>query len=82
MTLQFGVETNSVRTKGETNKRYGYMPDRGESFVAPPASYSSYGFVVDNVMYAQGSHSVLNRIENKLSEYATAECILMMTVMS
>lgn len=72
MTLQFGVETNSVRTKGETNKRYGYMPDRGESFVAPPASYSSYGFVVDNVMYAQGSHSVLNRIENKLSEYATA----------
>ena len=39
VTLQLGIETNSTETKGETNKRYGYMPDRGESFATPPAIY-------------------------------------------
>ena len=37
LVLQLGIETNSTKTKGETNTRYGYMPTRGESFVLPPA---------------------------------------------
>lgn len=45
MTLQFGIETNSVKTKGESNSRYGYMPDKGETFAAPPSSYL-YGGVI------------------------------------
>ena len=74
MTLQLGIETNSVKTKGETNTRYGYMPDRGETFASPPATYinESFGGEQDNVMYSQGNHTVLNTVENKLSEYGSA----------
>lgn len=32
ITLQAGIETNSSKTKGESNTRWGYMPDRGETF--------------------------------------------------
>ncbi len=72
MTLQFGIETNSVKTKGESNSRYGYMPDKGETFAAPPSSYL-YGGVnpTDNKEILSGEHTVLNRIENKLSEFGT-----------
>ena len=73
MTLQLGLETNSVETKGETNARYGYMPDRGETFAAPPASYLYNGETeTDNQAYAQGSHTVVNRVENTLSGYGMA----------
>ena len=73
VTLQVGIETNSVKTKGETNTRYGYMPDRGETFAVPPAQYlNSWGTTTDNTEIAQGMHSVLNRVDNKLSEYGMA----------
>ena len=73
LTLQLGIETNSVKTKGESNARYGYMPERGETFAVPPAEYSYGGiFSEDNTDIAQGSHSVLNRVDNKLSEYGMA----------
>lgn len=73
MVLQVGIETNSVKTKGETNKRYGYLPMRGESFATPPSSYTnSAGYERDNADIVNGTHTVINRIENSLSEYGTA----------
>lgn len=75
VTLQLGIETNSVKTKGESNTRYGYMADRGESFATPPATYWNFGYTdydYSNTTYAQGAHNVVNRIENELSEYASA----------
>ena len=74
MTLQVGVETNSVKTEGETDTQYGYLPDRGETFSMPPLQYWNYTSVdyEDNPVYAQGDHTVLNGVENKLSEYGMA----------
>ena len=74
MTLQVGVETNSTRTKGESTLRYGYMPDRGESFAMPPASYMNNSglWENDNSEMLWGSQSVVNRLQNELSEFAMA----------
>lgn len=74
LTLQLGIETNSMKTKGETSKRYGYLPERGETFATPPATYLNNGLgnPLDNASVAQGAASVVNRIENELSEYASA----------
>lgn len=72
-TLQLGLETTSSKTEGETNVRYGYMPDRGETFATPPATYLYAGVVeYDNTLIAQGSHTILNRISNTLSTYGSA----------
>lgn len=75
VTLQLGIETNSVKTKGHSSSRNGYMPDRGESFATPPSSYLDHGdpdYEIDNNNYVRGSFSVVNRVENELSEYASA----------
>ena len=73
ITLQLGIETNSTKTKGASNKRYGYMPDRGESFATPPATYYwDMSIERDNKDVVSGEHSIVNRIENSLSEFATA----------
>ncbi|WP_231932290.1 MULTISPECIES: SusC/RagA family TonB-linked outer membrane protein [Butyricimonas] len=75
MTLQLGIETNSSKTRGSTAKRYGYLRDRGETFVNLPMTYkdlySSGNDPIDNDL-AQGEATVLNKIDNKLSEYISA----------
>ena len=73
MTLQFGVETNSIKTQGNTMTRYGYLPGRGETFVTPPLTYlDSYGYETGNEDIMNGDASVVNRKENFLSEYFSA----------
>lgn len=73
VTLQFGIETNAVKTKGGTTKRYGYLPNRGKTFATPPASFMRYGLTVtDNTTYIRGEQTVVDRQENELSEYASA----------
>ena len=73
MTLQLGIETNSLKTEGQTDAQYGYLPDRGETFSMPPLQYYSLLHLdYQNNAYARGSHAVLNRVENKVSEYGMA----------
>ena len=49
------------------------MPDRGESFATPPATYYwDMSIERDNKDVVSGEHSIVNRIENSLSEFATA----------
>ena len=70
MTLQLGIETNSTKTRGTTGKRYGYLKDRGETFIKLPLTYSDLaweGDLLDNDL-AQGEATVLNKIDNKLSD--------------
>lgn len=73
LTLQLGIETNSTKTRGTTGKRYGYLKDRGETFIKLPLTYSDLaweGDLLDNDL-AQGEATVLNKIDNKLSEYVS-----------
>lgn len=74
--LQVGIETNSVKSKGGANKRYGYLPDRGETFATPPITYLSYGSETSNSDIVNGSSSVVNRKENALSEYMSVALYL------
>lgn len=71
-TFQLGIETNSVKTKGDSNKRYGYLPDRGETFATPPLVYIFQGNETINNEIANGAASVINRRNNSLSEYMSA----------
>ncbi len=73
MTLQVGIETNALKTKGNTLKRYGYLPHRGETFTIPPSFFeNSQGERLDNSVYVNGGTQVINRVDNKLSEYMLA----------
>lgn len=72
VTFQLGVETNSIQNKGGYNKRYGYLPDRGETFATPPLIYYERGEAVTNTAIANGAASVVNRKDNALSEYLSA----------
>lgn len=73
VTLQLGTEMNSVQMKGGSNKRYGYLPDRGETFAYLPATFLNGGtHVKDNKDIAQGYTTVINRVENSLSGYGLA----------
>ncbi|WP_286137603.1 TonB-dependent receptor domain-containing protein [Gabonibacter massiliensis] len=64
-----GVETNSTKTTGGTNLKYGYLKDRGETFVNIPFMIY-YGMDMENSEYAYGKTTVLNRKNNLLSVYA------------
>lgn len=73
LTAQLGIETNSTRTKGDTNKRYGYLRDRGETFAELPLTY--YDPTTENTYdnpFVRGEGTVLNKKNNKLSEYLSA----------
>lgn len=72
MTLQLGIETNAMRTKGNSTKRYGYLPDRGETFTVPPSFFESEHGMLDNSVYVSGDAKIINRVDNKLSEYVSA----------
>ena len=74
VTLQLGIETNSVKIGGESASRYGYLPDRGEGFATPPATYYNYGGYseTDNTSVVRGEWSVVNKKDNKLSGYGMA----------
>lgn len=73
LTAQIGIETNSTRTKGNTNTRYGYLRDRGETFAELPLTYydPSLDETEDNP-FVRGAGTVLNKTNNKLSEYLSA----------
>ncbi len=72
ITLQVGIETNSVKTKGQSESRYGYMPSRGETFVDPPLYYTHYSSGERENDYAQGYSEITNRLQNDLSWYGSA----------
>ena len=76
ITAQVGIETNSVKTDGRSMGRWGYMPDRGQTFVRPPDKYedsfSQAGFWVNyNSSKLYGSSSITDLLNNSVSEYGS-----------
>ena len=41
LVAQLGIESYAVKTKGNSTARYGYLYNRGETFVNPPMTYYS-----------------------------------------
>ena len=73
VTLQLGIETNTTKTEGGNNARWGYLRGRGETFATPPTTYLYLGInQEDNSSYVNGSSKVVNKVDNKLSEYLSA----------
>lgn len=70
LVAQLGIETNATKTRGNSVTRYGYLRDRGETFASLPLSYyiPSLDATYDNDL-ARGAETILNKINNKLSEY-------------
>lgn len=71
ITAQIGIETNTVKTRGTTSKRYGYLKDRGETFANLPIQYIDLIWnEPEENPFVRGESTVLNKVNNKLSEYA------------
>lgn len=64
LNLMLGVEVGSNKQDGSSHTTYGYMPDRGETFVDVPSHIGSY----DNP-YARVSPKIINSLSNTLSYY-------------
>ncbi|MCD8186097.1 MAG: hypothetical protein LUD68_06495 [Rikenellaceae bacterium] len=78
LSLQLGVEVRSARMEGQTNKRYGYLRYRGESYAPLPENVTTdiSGFNINRSLHEEmrtGSR-IVNRKNNYLSEYFTAVC--------
>lgn len=75
ITSQLGVELSSTRLKGNQNTRYGYMPDRGETFAEVPTHYYKYGNMSndpqENLLLDEMRRAryVMNRENNLFSTY-------------
>ena len=70
LVAQVGIETNAVKTKGNTMARYGYLYNRGETFAKLPLTYydPTFDATQDNDL-VYGSAQIINKVNNKLSEY-------------
>lgn len=72
LTAQIGIESNSIKTKGNNNLRYGYLKDRGETFANLPTNYLDLIWnEPEENPFVRGSLSMLNKVTNKVSEYAS-----------
>lgn len=67
--LMGGVEVSSNKREGYSHTAYGYMPDRGETFIDVPLKIEYLGEIRDNSEYANLRPVLTNSIENTLSYY-------------
>ena len=70
LVAQVGIESNAVKTKGNSMGRYGYLYNRGETFAKLPLTY--YDPVMEKTEdndLVYGSAEIINKVSNKLSEY-------------
>jgi TonB-linked SusC/RagA family outer membrane protein len=70
--VMVGQEIRSVKYDGLSQTNYGYLPDRGQSFVQIPLTISAAGLVSQNPLYANTSPIITNRISNYVSYFGTA----------
>lgn len=71
ITLMGGLEVSSNKREGYAHTAYGYMPDRGESFIDVPQMILWFGEMRPNKEYANLRPILTNGIENTLSYYLT-----------
>ena len=71
VSLMFGHEVRSTKTKGYSLTAYGYMPDRGKIFVnLPPTTSTGYPITVNE--YLRTVPTLTDTKSNYLSWYVTA----------
>lgn len=66
-----GCEARSNKYNGYSQTNWGYMPDRGKTFVHVPLSYKIQGNEHDNSNYARTIPRVTDRLSNYISYYFT-----------
>lgn len=71
--VMVGQEMRSSKYDGLNQTNYGYLPDRGKSFVQIPLTYTtSAGGVVANTLYQNTIPVITDRLSNYLSYFGTA----------
>lgn len=67
-----GMEMRSAATDGHSHTSYGYMPERGETFVqVPPTIVSGNGGVQQNPLLKNGGTRVTKSLGNSMGYYAS-----------
>lgn len=72
LNVMVGQEIRSSKYDGLNQSNYGYLPDRGQSFVQIPMTYNGAAGATTNTLYASMIPSITNRISNYLSYFGTA----------
>lgn len=72
LSVMVGQEIRSSKYDGLTQTNYGYMPDRGQSFVQIPLNYTGASGQVQNGLYANTIPVITDRLSNYLSYFGTA----------
>ncbi|MBC6112054.1 SusC/RagA family TonB-linked outer membrane protein [Pedobacter fastidiosus] len=67
-----GQEIRSSKYDGLAQTSYGYMPDRGQSFVQIPLTYTPTTGVVSNDLYSNTLPVLTDKLSNYLSYFGTA----------
>ena len=71
ISAMIGEEIRSEKYDGYNTTRYGFMPDRGLTFTAPPLTYISAGTQVENSLYNQMTNQVTDRKTNYLGLFGS-----------
>jgi TonB-linked SusC/RagA family outer membrane protein len=72
LSVMVGQEIRSSKYDGLNQTNYGYLPDRGQSFVQIPLSYIGVGGALPNTLYANMIPVITDRLSNYLSYFGTA----------
>jgi TonB-linked SusC/RagA family outer membrane protein len=72
LNVLIGQEIRSSKYDGLTQTNYGYMPDRGQSFVQIPVTYTGATGTLINTLVANTIPVITNRVSNFVSYFGTA----------
>lgn len=72
LSLMIGEEVRSEKYDGLATTRYGFMPDRGQTFTTPPLTVTSANQQVNNGLFDQMTSKVTDRRTNYLGMFASA----------
>lgn len=71
LSFMIGEEIRSEKYDGGNASRYGYLPDRGKTFINPPLTVESVDGQTSNTLYNQMTNSIIDRKNNYLGLYAS-----------
>lgn len=67
-----GQEVRSEKYDGHNSMRYGYLPERGKTFILPPLTYISSNQTFENGLYKQMTDQIVDRTSNFIGLFASA----------
>ena len=67
-----GQEVRSEKYDGHNSTRYGYLPDRGKTFILPPLTYISADQTFENTLYNQMTDQIVDKTNNYIGLFASA----------